>query len=969
MPTKAGSVVIDITANTSKLNTTLSDAGSRVRQFSHGAVSDVQATSAALRVMEGGFTGNLRAAERFLASVVGLGPILKAAFPVVGGIAFLGLMGKLGSEVYKFFNELQDAPEKASAAWNNLLSPIKTSVDELDLANAKLERDIAKLEGKRENGLKIALAEAKVEADHLFDSLEKDLSAMNKLLSEQSAGALQKLLTTGSPFDSGTSAALKHVLGGDSSLGGFYAEIQKLRNEESKQLDSIKTVKPQTSELGIHLAGTSTNPEELAKNAANSISKHFDSIISEKYKALAQGLGNVLASTDMSAFDRETLEHAQRFAQLEVDRIAKTELNSTLTQKKAEDAAGAHNEKLTKPIEDAIRDLKAQLSGLQELTKAVGGTEAEQVAAKTMELWQKKIAELDNALGNHKGLLTALYQAQIKSLESSIVQTEVDTASKKLFDETNKSIQERITALRELAAATGANYDAAKQAFVTTETAKALKEHQNDPAWQQKYAGNIAGIQGGFGAQFDAENNAQAQKTLFALQQQITLESAMASVQSQGAEAVRRAELAQKVLDIQRTYSADAADKLIAREIELLNAKEKNASQERLFGLNQQIANNRNITGAQFGGTDAIRQAELQNQITEAKARGASQDEIAAITLEAQTKYYGEIVAEAAKLVTADKDRMNTLDREIDAIQTEIALKGQTLAATTALKNLEDQRLRLAAQIELQQNDALAGVHAFFLEMQTQAEKTSKIIYDALNSSVEKVSDNLAAMLTQKRPKGGWGETWSKTFIGIGDDITKNTLHSGIQQGLGALGKAFPSLPGLSKIAQGKPDGTQNNPLWVRIVGALGGVGASSGASSGNLGDIIGRLGKTGSDDGESDSPGVFGGSQGILSTVFSLLPHLASGGDTIPGNAYGVGEAGPEIFTPKVPGRITPLNQIGYGAGGGMHIYNTIDARGAALGVENRIAQGIDAAHTSAIQHAVRATNERSLRTPQRSR
>jgi hypothetical protein len=104
-------------------------------------------------------------------------------------------------------------------------------------------------------------------------------------------------------------------------------------------------------------------------------------------------------------------------------------------------------------------------------------------------------------------------------------------------------------------------------------------------------------------------------------------------------------------------------------------------------------------------------------------------------------------------------------------------------------------------------------------------------------------------------------------------------------------------------------------------------------------------------------------GGDGLTEAVSSSVKFLATGGDVDPGKGYVVGDGGePEFFSPKVSGTITPMSKMG----GGDHVYN-IDARGAALGVENRIARSIDAAHSSAVSTSVRANHERQSRTPQR--
>ena len=98
--------------------------------------------------------------------------------------------------------------------------------------------------------------------------------------------------------------------------------------------------------------------------------------------------------------------------------------------------------------------------------------------------------------------------------------------------------------------------------------------------------------------------------------------------------------------------------------------------------------------------------------------------------------------------------------------------------------------------------------------------------------------------------------------------------------------------------------------------------------------------------------------------SVSSNITWMAEGGDVNPGNAYGVAEAGEfEIFQPKGPGTITPAHKLG------SHTYNYhVDARGADLGVAGRVEAAIRAAHNSAVEQSVKASSERSKRSPQRS-
>lgn len=61
-----------------------------------------------------------------------------------------------------------------------------------------------------------------------------------------------------------------------------------------------------------------------------------------------------------------------------------------------------------------------------------------------------------------------------------------------------------------------------------------------------------------------------------------------------------------------------------------------------------------------------------------------------------------------------------------------------------------------------------------------------------------------------------------------------------------------------------------------------------------------------------------------------SILGGFAMGGKANAGNAYMVGESGPELFVPKVPGAIVPNRAMNGGGGGGFNYNQTINAPGA---------------------------------------
>ena len=247
MASKAGSIVINIRAGTSSLPGDLNKASNAFKTFGGHSVSSVQATSGALRILEGNITNNLRASERFLANTLKLGPALQAAFPVIGGIAFAGLLTELGGKVVNFFKTMQEGPEKVRGAFADLNASLHVTNDGLEVSNARLANEIAKLEGKPTNNLKVALLEAKEAADKLNESIEHSLDSTFKLLNEQSGTGVSGFFTR-IAFRAFGQEGLKDIaehIGGKTGLGGFGADIRGLKRrrptEETARRDSVRT--------------------------------------------------------------------------------------------------------------------------------------------------------------------------------------------------------------------------------------------------------------------------------------------------------------------------------------------------------------------------------------------------------------------------------------------------------------------------------------------------------------------------------------------------------------------------------------------------------------------------------------------------------------------------------------------------------------------------------------------------------
>jgi len=118
-------------------------------------VPPMAAASGALREMSGNFDHNVRAAERFLSTSLGLGPVLQAAFPVVGALAFGGVLFDLGEKLFKFGEDAAEIGRELGTNWlegavaqlTGLAKEVKQTDDDLmtlaqDLDRAKHEKDV-----------------------------------------------------------------------------------------------------------------------------------------------------------------------------------------------------------------------------------------------------------------------------------------------------------------------------------------------------------------------------------------------------------------------------------------------------------------------------------------------------------------------------------------------------------------------------------------------------------------------------------------------------------------------------------------------------------------------------------------------------------------------------------------------------------------------------------------------------------
>jgi hypothetical protein len=330
MSEAAGSVKVILAADASSYSAALTLAQKQLDQLQgsvnragHATVSQMQAASASIRLFEGGMTNNVRAVERFITTIPGVGRALKAAFPIVGGLALAGLFVKLGDDVVKFIQTARQIPQALQSAFQASNLSITTTNDELRKSNDQLANQIALLEGKPANNAAIALDDARIAADKLAKSLQEDNKQITELLKANALNPFAALLTGQAPTG-GSADAVK----------SWAAELQRRSNnvviaqhqygvgsaeDAAAQAALARSQKDAEAEIGKRLADAQrTQADYIRVGAGRGIENQSGNIdILQGYQAQLYGRDDEASLEKTNAQEsakKQQLEDAKKFA-------------------------------------------------------------------------------------------------------------------------------------------------------------------------------------------------------------------------------------------------------------------------------------------------------------------------------------------------------------------------------------------------------------------------------------------------------------------------------------------------------------------------------------------------------------------------------------------------------------------------------------------------------------------------------
>ena len=216
-----------------------------------------------------------------------------------------------------------------------------------------------------------------------------------------------------------------------------------------------------------------------------------------------------------------------------------------------------------------------------------------------------------------------------------------------------------------------------------------------------------------------------------------------------------------------------------------------------------------------------------------------------------------------------------------------------------------------------------------------------------------------------------WGDMTSKTvsvFRNTMDSLNDNLIKEGeghqtshmfaqsVRQSLGHGAEGL-AKAGLEKSESG-------------ILGAfgLGGMKKADGSASSPFHVIMAGVSNVASAAGGSIASAASGGGGGIFGSITGIMkglgvPFLAGGGDAMAGQPHVIGEEGPELFVPRVSGKVVPNGKFGGSTTHPVHV----DARGSTHPAETEAAvhRAMSKYMKPMMSGAVSAVKEQQRRSP----
>jgi hypothetical protein len=220
---------------------------------SRNLMAGSQIASAEIRTLTGSIGGMSRAAGGLLTNVLGLGPVLEAAFPVIGAIALISILYEVGDKLYEVYEKATQASQAIGNEFDVLADKQQNTLLNVELTNSKLQDQIDKIEGHPGNGLETALLQAEAAAEKLQTALDEDNKSLEALLKKHEVGFLGGLISGVAPTtvldkdivkssDEATEKAREATANYMTAMQGAGGDKDKIAKAQKDRLDALNKV-------------------------------------------------------------------------------------------------------------------------------------------------------------------------------------------------------------------------------------------------------------------------------------------------------------------------------------------------------------------------------------------------------------------------------------------------------------------------------------------------------------------------------------------------------------------------------------------------------------------------------------------------------------------------------------------------------------------------------------------------------
>ena len=351
------------------------------------ATTEIQAVSGTLRTLDG--NGGIRAAERFLTMIPGLGPALQAAFPLVGILALTEVIERAVGH----FSRMSEEEKKAAEEAKKIADEVHRINEETSRINTKIFEELF---GKTAGSVNASGAlQAQIESTKVLVALQEKQLADQKVLAAQGKYSPAPGLATNEDIEQGIFTKAKaeaDIKVREEYLAKLHSTLAKLQAElRESNLAAINESAADAKKGNEEAARSNEKKLEEAK-------KSFTELSEERDKALKA--------------EAEQKRHDEALAR-QFDEEMKVIVDN------AKQAAEAKKQ--------AIQDANSAASEARSRTETSGS-----ISGDNLEAQRSRVESASKVSGKGGGSAQAEvnYLEQLRVIDAEIIQEKRNTASK-----------------------------------------------------------------------------------------------------------------------------------------------------------------------------------------------------------------------------------------------------------------------------------------------------------------------------------------------------------------------------------------------------------------------------------------------------------------------------------------------------------------------------------------------------------